>query len=407
MSSQVKMIEANNGLRLACFFRKKYTFSNHYECVINVSGKIFTTTEQYFMYIKAKTFGDEKAAQDILNTSSPQKAKQIGRKVKNFDGKNPELRKELLDTGDCVIVEASPFDKFWGTGIGMSDKRIKDPAKWGTNMLGQVLMEIREEFRSQMDQAKSSSLNFGWILQLFFVSEVLCAKMTQKPCDEAYSALEDEKLIRAYFQYFHIVDVKCSTNVSQKEKKSAWDEIAKAVNSADNCCIRDIKSVKTRYKNIHAGYIKYNIDMNQPRTSRSKQVQRLFCYDIFNEQFAVSDAKNERPSQIPASKDDNDETPAKKMRTTSSDCNDSSSKSEIGHTLAFSLGLMYSLPCKIEDALLAVLHKQSILLDEQIEHTRLDIFNMKTRLKIPAKITVCYGSRMIDIDNNVSGSEDK
>lgn len=165
MSLQVKIIKANNGLRLACFFRKKYTFSNHYECSINVNGQIFTTTEQYFMYIKAKTFGDEKAAQDILNTSNPQQAKRIGRKVKNFDAKvwnakrigvmkfinktkfeqNAELRKQLLDTGDYVIVEASPFDKFWGSGIGMSDKRIKDPTKWGANMLGQVLMEIRKE----------------------------------------------------------------------------------------------------------------------------------------------------------------------------------------------------------------------------------------------------------------------
>ncbi|KAI1718224.1 myb/SANT-like DNA-binding domain-containing protein [Ditylenchus destructor] len=211
--------------------------------------------------------------------------------------------------------------------------------------------------------------------------------MTQKPCDAAYSALEDEKLIRTYFQYFDIVDAKCSTNVSQREKKSAWDAIAKAVNSADSFCVRDIKSVKTRYKNVHAGYIKYNSDMNQSRISRSKQVKRLPCFDIFNEQFALSNAKTECLSRISASKDVNNETQAKKMRTTSTDRNDSCLKSEI------------------EDALLTVLHKQSILLDEQIEHTRLDIFNMKSRLKIPAKLTVCYGSRTIDVDNNVN--EDK
>lgn len=47
---------------------------------------------------------------------------------------NPRLLKMLKDTGDAVIIEASPRDWFWGEG--------KDGK--GQNMLGKLLMELRD-----------------------------------------------------------------------------------------------------------------------------------------------------------------------------------------------------------------------------------------------------------------------
>jgi len=48
---------------------------------------------------------------------------------------DPELREKLLATGDSRLVENSKIDSFWGKG--KSGK--------GKNMLGKLLMKVREE----------------------------------------------------------------------------------------------------------------------------------------------------------------------------------------------------------------------------------------------------------------------
>jgi hypothetical protein len=50
-----------------------------------------------------------------------------------------ELRAMLLATEDAKIVEHTENDSYWGDGGDGS----------GRNMLGQILMEIREELRQQ------------------------------------------------------------------------------------------------------------------------------------------------------------------------------------------------------------------------------------------------------------------
>ena len=57
-----------------------------------------------------------------------------------------QLQKILLDTGNKIIAEASPYDKIWGVGMAATNPNIKNPAKWnGLNLLGQVLMNVRED----------------------------------------------------------------------------------------------------------------------------------------------------------------------------------------------------------------------------------------------------------------------
>ncbi len=50
------------------------------------------------------------------------------------------LRQELLRTGDAVLIEHSPTDRFWGIG-GRGD---------GANHLGRILMRVRDELRAQI-----------------------------------------------------------------------------------------------------------------------------------------------------------------------------------------------------------------------------------------------------------------
>ena len=52
---------------------------------------------------------------------------------------HPELRKQLMETGTEELIEDSPIDWYWGCG--------KDGT--GQNVLGQVLMEIRQYLQGE------------------------------------------------------------------------------------------------------------------------------------------------------------------------------------------------------------------------------------------------------------------
>ena len=58
---------------------------------------------------------------------------------------NEYLKKLLFQTENKILVEASPYDKIWGVGLGPTDKKIIDKNKWkGLNKLGKILMKVRE-----------------------------------------------------------------------------------------------------------------------------------------------------------------------------------------------------------------------------------------------------------------------
>ena len=120
------------------------------------------------MAAKARLFGDEQAASQILKAGSPKQAKQLGRQVNGFDGarwdaekyrivtegslqkfrQNPALRAFLLSTGNQVLVEASPVDRVWGIGLAADDEKATNPLLWrGENLLGFALMQARDRLR--------------------------------------------------------------------------------------------------------------------------------------------------------------------------------------------------------------------------------------------------------------------
>ncbi len=146
-------------------------FSNFYPCKFIVDNITYNCSEQYFMKKKQETFDIEDTilAQCILEESNPIKIKRYGRKVKNFDevqwskirydimkkavyekfSQNKDLKKILIDTNDKILVEASPFDKIWGIGMGEKNAKITHPDNWkGNNLLGKIIMEVREELKT-------------------------------------------------------------------------------------------------------------------------------------------------------------------------------------------------------------------------------------------------------------------
>ena len=105
---------------------------------------------------------------DIMDTSDPSVIKRLGRQVSPYRddawasvrfeivlranllkfGTCADLRPLLQNTGDKVMVEASPYDRIWGIGLAASDPRARDPPRWrGLNLLGRVLMIVRHALR--------------------------------------------------------------------------------------------------------------------------------------------------------------------------------------------------------------------------------------------------------------------
>ena len=152
-------------------FWKRTWPSNMYTSPFTADGNTFSCAEHYFMWSKAKRFGDTEIADQILQSDDPAKMKRLGRRVANYDddvwakermevmmeanrlkyAQNPDLARRLLATGDRAIAEASPVDTIWGIGLSPKDPQALDQRNWtrGQNLLGQVLTQIRGELRSQ------------------------------------------------------------------------------------------------------------------------------------------------------------------------------------------------------------------------------------------------------------------
>jgi ribA/ribD-fused uncharacterized protein len=117
-----------------------------------MNGVWWQTVEHYYQAMK---FTDAEYIEKIRITKTPKEAGNLGRnrnmKIReNWDEikyeimveavtkkfqTHKKLRAILLATGDSKLAENSPFDYYWGIGVDGS----------GLNMLGKILMKIRED----------------------------------------------------------------------------------------------------------------------------------------------------------------------------------------------------------------------------------------------------------------------
>jgi len=144
-------------------------FSNFYPCKIkNSEGRVFFSSEQYFMYRKADFFNDHETAKKIFYCNTPKEAKALGRNIKSYDDwlwernrfeimldcvrkkffQNEDLKEEILsDKYEGVhFVEASPYDRIWGIGYDI-DEAMSHRGAWGRNLLGNILDTVRIELK--------------------------------------------------------------------------------------------------------------------------------------------------------------------------------------------------------------------------------------------------------------------
>ena len=164
-----------------CHFFYNGPFSQWYTSPFKFQGETFNTAEQFMMLGKAVVFEDFDVAHAIMRTQNPSEQKKLGRKVRGYDddvwighGYGVVLLGNLLKFTQCkevgdyiaqhpdveLFVEASPYDKKWGIGLGMNDDRRFDFNEWdGENLLGQVITDVRNFLKGDVDDAFFASLD--------------------------------------------------------------------------------------------------------------------------------------------------------------------------------------------------------------------------------------------------------
>ena len=131
-------------------------FSNFSRHPIRLHDKVWPTSEHYF---QAQKFAGTEHEELVRLAVTPMEAAQMGRDrsrplrpdwesvkddimrqtVRAKFLQHADLAAELLATGDSHIIEHTKNDSYWGDGGDGS----------GKNMLGRILMEIRDELRRQ------------------------------------------------------------------------------------------------------------------------------------------------------------------------------------------------------------------------------------------------------------------
>lgn len=131
-------------------------FSNLAPYPIVIEGELWDSTEHYFQFMRFKDINPT-YAQRIRDAATPRQAKMISMEIadrpENWSkirvellreanivkyNSYPRLAKLLLSTGNEELIEANPNDDFWGEGADGT----------GQNMMGRILMEIRENLRN-------------------------------------------------------------------------------------------------------------------------------------------------------------------------------------------------------------------------------------------------------------------
>jgi hypothetical protein len=142
--------------RINCFDGTEYEFlSNFHPAQVIHNGFFYSSTEAAYQASKSL---DPKVWERFATFDEPNYAKRMGQKIKCRDDwpevkyqimydlvkqkfmRHPKLAKQLLDTGDAILIEGNWWhDTEWGVC------NCKACGNVGQNWLGRILMMVREE----------------------------------------------------------------------------------------------------------------------------------------------------------------------------------------------------------------------------------------------------------------------
>uniref|UniRef100_A0A914KP35 RNA-directed DNA polymerase n=1 Tax=Meloidogyne incognita TaxID=6306 RepID=A0A914KP35_MELIC len=162
------------------FYGIRYIFSNFYPISFKVWGIRFDSSERAYVYAKAKYFKDFRKMHQVMNPKlTPAGVKRLGKYIHRFDkrqwekvsrqymkeivfekfNQNPLLARKLLRTGSSPLLEANPYDRYWGIGISYND--LKEGKTWkGENWLGIILMNTRKILREREEEKEKNKPAF-------------------------------------------------------------------------------------------------------------------------------------------------------------------------------------------------------------------------------------------------------
>ncbi len=223
-------------------------FSNWYPAEFDYAGKHFLNAEQFMMYHKVMMFGKYDLAEQIMKSKDPYECKKIaGQKFPEFRAEiweevcqtvvkrgvkakfvqNPDLLKKLLGTGEALLAECSPYDRKWGIGIDIKDPDRLDCSKWkGSNYLGRILMEVRDELRAALALSVSGELSYRDAVDLPGIPEWRMRAVELKRIPKYY------KVVHAYADSLQ----------SQSQRKVFWKqgtlaELEAEIRSGSSCVL--------------------------------------------------------------------------------------------------------------------------------------------------------------------------
>lgn len=159
-------IGANHGMtahakpiRIILFYRSSgdYGFmSNLFKRDIKFENRVFRSSEDAYQFGKPT---DGMVAEWLISAPKPHLCAMAAHGLLSFDirpdwqgikvdrmrdvlrakfNQHEDLKQKLLETGNAILVEDSKTDRFWGIGKKMN----------GNNMLGVLLMQVRDELRA-------------------------------------------------------------------------------------------------------------------------------------------------------------------------------------------------------------------------------------------------------------------
>lgn len=133
--------------------------SNFANYSVTVDGRKYKTSEHWYQSMK---FAGTEWEDKVKEASTPMQAATLGRNhslplrqdwesvkddimrkvVEIKFRQHPDIAEKLLDTGDARLVEKTTSDLYWGCGTNGK----------GKNMLGVILMEVREKLRKEKNE---------------------------------------------------------------------------------------------------------------------------------------------------------------------------------------------------------------------------------------------------------------
>ena len=138
--------------------------NNFFICNFVFDNITFSSSKQFFVYMKAKTFepNNIELHKKIFEEKDPIKISNLGRQVENYSdliwknikyeimvqglklkfGQNLELKLKLLITGDKILYDCTDSNKMWNIGCNIFEICITNNYH-DSNLLGKALVEVR------------------------------------------------------------------------------------------------------------------------------------------------------------------------------------------------------------------------------------------------------------------------